>query len=294
MQDISQKIQQASHSGAKLEVFRDDENYFVRKIVTSDIERNHKAVLKQMNFHRINTPTYGIHAIPVVCSEKKESKLTTVMPYIDGIGGEQVAVKGTHAIAKELKSALDFYLIQLISDTEDEIYPVQDIHSKINSISKKLEERWHLFPDLKFYIKCFRSFCSEDLKLPIGKCHGDLTLSNLKITTDGLMLFDFLECEINSPLQDAAKLIQDFDYGWSFRKEKTSIRLKGEVFCEYAKPKSLSLFERLFEYEMIVIKALTVLRIAPYIKPDDQITISWFQKTMTRINSEIQEKLCLR
>ncbi|MGF1750272.1 phosphotransferase [Vibrio cionasavignyae] len=286
--DINAKIQASSHSGATLQVLQESSEYFVRKQIHSDVEKNHSAILKQRRFKPIKTPTYEIIAIPVTDITLDEQSLSIMMPYIEGLGGEQVAYKGSKTVAKNLKKALDFYLINSVATSEDGVYPISDVHKKLDDIALKLGGKWHLFPDLEKHISLFKAYCQEDLKMPLSECHGDLTLSNLKVTEENqLALFDFLTCEINSPIQDAAKLIQDFEYGWSFRKEKESVRIKGEIFCEHAVPSFLKTLNRLFHYEMRVVETLTILRIAPYVREEDAITIKWFNKVMTKTINKI-------
>jgi len=55
------------------------------------------------------------------------------------------------------------------------------------------------------------------LSLPVGRCHGDLTLSNLLIQrpNNKIILIDFLDSFIESPIADICKLRQDTWFGWS-------------------------------------------------------------------------------
>lgn len=68
--------------------------------------------------------------------------------------------------------------------------------------------------------KLFREH-GEEILLPIGACHGDLTLSNILIRDDSsslsVVLIDFLDNFVESPLADLAKLNQDLAYGWTLR-----------------------------------------------------------------------------
>ncbi|WP_099610814.1 phosphotransferase [Vibrio fujianensis] len=281
--DISEKIQSASHSGAQLQVIRDGKHYLVQKTITTSLDKNYLGVEKQCCFTPLPTPTYTIQAIPITHLIREEKLLSITMPYIEGLGGERMAYRGSKTVARNLKTALDFYLLNSVALSEDNIYPVDAIHLKLNEIEQKLKGNFHLFPELGQQITEFRAYCRQDLQMPMGSCHGDLTLANLKITEDNqLYLFDFLSCEIDSPLQDAAKIVQDFEYGWSFRKEKESIRIKGEIFCQHAYPNFLTTLNRLFNYEMRVIEVLTLLRIAPYINSQDSITIRWFNDVMAK------------
>ncbi|MFV0447195.1 MAG: phosphotransferase family protein [Vibrio sp.] len=287
--DINKKIQAASHSGAILRVIQNDQNYLVEKSITTSIEKNLLGIQKQQKFQCLHTPSFEVLSIPVLNTHLSQEQLTITMPYIEGLGGERVAYRGSKTVAKNLKTALDFYLLNSVAHSHDGTYPIQAIHDKLTSIQTNLNGKDTLFPQLKEQMQQFKVFCHRDLHLPIGECHGDLTLANLKVTEDNkLYLFDFLSCEINSPLQDAAKIIQDFQYGWSFRKEKESIRMKGEIFCEYAYPSFMKTLERLFWYEMRVIETLTLLRIAPYINEQDQVTIDWFNRVMTKSINKIE------
>jgi hypothetical protein len=51
----------------------------------------------------------------------------------------------------------------------------------------------------------------------VGLCHGDLTLSNILFKGRTLYLLDFLDCYVESPLQDIAKIRQDTNFLWSLQ-----------------------------------------------------------------------------
>ncbi|HEU6449055.1 MAG TPA: phosphotransferase [Verrucomicrobiae bacterium] len=67
------------------------------------------------------------------------------------------------------------------------------------------------------YLKLAEKLCRAPVLAPVGPCHGDLTLSNILFKTDHLYLLDFLDCFVESPLQDIVKLRQDTHFGWSLR-----------------------------------------------------------------------------
>lgn len=54
------------------------------------------------------------------------------------------------------------------------------------------------------------------VKVPVGQCHGDLTFANMLVDTENreFCMFDFLDCFVESPLQDIAKLLQDARHQW--------------------------------------------------------------------------------
>lgn len=50
--DINKKIQAASHSGAKLRVTQDNQNYLVEKSITSAIEKNYLGIKNSKTLKR--------------------------------------------------------------------------------------------------------------------------------------------------------------------------------------------------------------------------------------------------
>jgi len=133
-----------------------------------------------------------------------------------------------------------------------------------------------------------RLFAEEEpfLNLPVGICHGDLTFSNILISREdcALILLDWLDCFLESPLQDIVKLRQDTKYYWSiFLMKKTSDRTRVKIIMDYLDNKIDSHFEqyafyrkyyRLFQY-------LNFLRIVPYAK--DPALINYIHSTMVNI-----------
>lgn len=54
-----------------------------------------------------------------------------------------------------------------------------------------------------------------DWEIPVGRCHGDLTFSNILFNGNNYYLIDFLDSYVETPLQDIVKIRQDTAYGWS-------------------------------------------------------------------------------
>lgn len=72
------------------------------------------------------------------------------------------------------------------------------------------------------------SLC-RDMIIPVGYCHGDLTLSNVLFNGYNYYLIDFLDSFIETPLMDIVKLRQDTAYQWSvlmFNGEYAEARMK--------------------------------------------------------------------
>lgn len=106
------------------------------------------------------------------------------------------------------------------------------VKSNINNISKILTKNDNYILDsvFKFIDNNIEAVCNIDI--PLGFCHGDLTLSNILIdnTTGELCLIDFLDSFIESPLMDIVKIRQDTKFYWTLmlynvNVDKTKIKI---------------------------------------------------------------------
>jgi serine/threonine protein kinase len=114
----------------------------------------------------------------------------------------------------------------------------------------------------------------DEIRLPVGICHGDLTFSNILIDTNNMNLYliDFLDNFIESPLFDIIKIRQDTKYFWSlklcdFQYDKNKVKLTlnfidnkiHEYFNKY------SWYNKHYKYFQI----LNLLRILQYCKDNE-------------------------
>jgi thiamine kinase-like enzyme len=76
---------------------------------------------------------------------------------------------------------------------------------------------------------------ADYLEVYTGKCHGDMTLSNMIFKDDDVYLIDFLDSYIESPTMDLIKLRQDTHLHWSFNMidVKKSDLMKSKIALEY-------------------------------------------------------------
>lgn len=102
-------------------------------------------------------------------------------------------------------AVVDFITGNLASSREAEVSG--EIQLKLEDLGKRG------VPDI--YIKAAQSRCSGTVSIPVGACHGDLTLSNILFKGGTLYLLDFLDCYVESPIQDIVKLRQDTYFFWS-------------------------------------------------------------------------------
>jgi hypothetical protein len=120
-----------------------------------------------------------------------------------------------------LQSCTEYKSLQdLLPDFEKKANQVID-GCKINSLTSSVVGRIStVLSSVIDEIKQSPAFLK--IKVPVGECHGDLTLTNLLIASkvEQIYLLDFLSCFIESPLQDIVKLRQDTYFHWIILLEK--------------------------------------------------------------------------
>lgn len=119
----------------------------------------------------------------------------------------------------------------------------------------------------------------ENIKIPLGLCHGDLTFSNILIDCNdmNLYLIDFLDSFIDSPILDIVKIKQDTKFYWicnmysgNFDKNNTIITLNyidkkiNDYFSKY------EFFNKTYEF----FEKLNILRVLQYSKENKDLVFN--------------------
>lgn len=102
----------------------------------------------------------------------------------------------------------------------------------------------------------------NNITLPIGKCHGDFTFSNILIKNNDVYLIDFLDSFVESPITDLVKLRQDTKYKWSSL--MTNNEFDYHIFDEIDKIIVNTFDCTTFSYK--ILELFNFLRILPYCK----------------------------
>ncbi|MGO2511212.1 phosphotransferase [Marinomonas polaris] len=287
--NIVDEMQKMSHSGASISVQKKEANFIVKKEIFNDLDRSLRSIEKQKNFSALITSCFKVQSIPVLSMVKIGDGVVIEMPYVEGVTGEQFAVLGNRLLASQMKTTLNSLLIDSWSKSEDKPLSKKIVLKKVSEIiSSEYDDEMR--ESVNSACKYIHDNLKDDMQIPIGQCHGDLNMSNIIVTHDNnLYLFDFLDGIIESPLQDVAKLLQDFKYGWSFRNSKASIKLKGQLFFESSYPTIIDLFFGKYKIIFRIIEILTIIRIAPYISKEDIITKKWLIKSIEKFLGEVCE-----
>ena len=143
--------------------------------------------------------------------------------------------------------------------------------NKLDEIENKIKGNFFLDEKLEQLNNLRNEINKEKVLLPVGICHGDLTLSNMMISLGGekIGVFDFLDSYLESPLVDVAKLRQDTQFHWSRLMTTDSIdTARYEMVMKYIDKKIDAYFMR---YEWYVthyrlIQGMNIARIFPYEK----------------------------
>ena len=131
----------------------------------------------------------------------------------------------------------------------------------------------------------FRKYYVDELILPVGLCHGDLTLSNILFSqsSNEIVVIDFLDSFIESPIIDIAKIRQDTKHRWStFIYTKDYDRNKIEISLKYLDDRLSSMFKEFSFYKYYkLFQFMNLVRILPYSR--DKKTTNYLMKEICSI-----------
>jgi len=267
-----------AYSDCTLETLHGNHQSLVRKTFRTDLARAKCNVEKQRLFHPLYIGMARLGAAEVLEFKVNANCAELLMHYVQGMTGHTFPVQATRSLAQTLSSSLSKMLYFELDESREATVSTSLFRDKLVSVSAATRD-----PDLKRLLDDCHNIVdtfSSEMSFPLGPCHGDLTLSNLILDpVMGITLIDFLCTFLESPLQDVAKLKQDFVYGWSFRNNPPALRIKAEIFCRHHFPEAIVQIERTYPSQVYLLTLMTLARIAPYVK--DAITKQWLVHSLT-------------
>lgn len=214
------KIEVKGHSGCNIDVVRENNKLYVYKSSNNlgYLNRLELQGLKQRDA-AFNMDIPGI-SVPIISEiHKTDSSVTLKMNYVYSKNFvNYFEYAGFEQITNFINAMRKFLIYEIRNSTMGTVEgsvlkekfidvknktlnnPVLKNDSEIIAIIDKSE---HIFNSVK------------DMQMPIGKCHGDLTFSNILFSDNNYHLIDFLDSFVESPLLDIVKLRQDSAYLWS-------------------------------------------------------------------------------
>jgi hypothetical protein len=275
---LPQSIINQSHSGDEIKVFSSLGKRFVLKKFNFQNSRLALSIEKQQKFKSVHSLFSVLSAVDIIQKfEDIEGKTNIIMPYIDGLSGSDYAIYGD----KDTSDFLNFILNNLLRENlkQSKMFNISKniFHNKLLQVSSLIHNKEILFLGSKIESDLLKM--NDKIEVPIGPCHGDLSLSNIICSRyNGVKLIDFLSIYLESPLQDIAKLIQDYKYGWSFRYLSNEAKLKGMIFVRNNPPDIINMVNENYQSQISLLTRLSLYRISPYIK--DSITELWLIKSL--------------
>lgn len=260
------------HSGCQIEVVREGSQLYVDKSthdpkyldrLARQAEKQLKASLPE--YQHIRVPK--IHKIDrtddMVCIRMDYVYSRNFVEFFEQAGFEQVGY---------LIDALKMYIEREIEQSPLTAVIRAVVTEKFEDVKIKTLGNIHLQDDKEIERIIERSQAVfdalPDMIMPVGKCHGDLTFSNILFNGNNYYLIDFLDSFIESPLLDIVKIRQDTAWLWSqlmYVNPCDTIRLRiafGKIdkeldayfssryqwYNQYYKPLQLMNFLRILQY----------------------------------------------
>jgi hypothetical protein len=283
------KFTQGSHSHANVSLVLEGAHMCVLKQVDAADVRFAHSIDKQRNFTAIGLGGLSITAAQILRQDSRDGHMNIVMRYITGMNGEDFALQGDRTIAVEISRALSALLLDSMAKSD-----IRDVSTELflDKMAQVVEAtRWPtLASTMALASECIHDVIGSrpTISVPLGPCHGDLTLSNVIWSPSfGLVLIDFLATYLESPLQDLAKISQELEFGWSFRHMDQNLRIKSQVFSELAYPSYGRYLYGLFPGAAYLFKLLCLSRIAPYVS--DSVSATWLIRSMQVVIAQAPE-----
>lgn len=265
-------LNQFAHSHDSLEIVQRNHLSYVLKTFNTDLDRARRNVEKQRLFRPLYTGSARVSAAAVLEFDIFPDRAELLMPYIEGMTGHMFSVHATRYIAQTLSASLSTLIYSELNESLEKQIETIVFREKLVSVLAATHD-----PVLKRLVGACIDVVDAlptEMTFPIGSCHGDLTLSNVILDqVSGITLIDFLDTFLETPLQDVAKLKQDFVYGWSFRNSPPPLGVKAEILCRKYFPQAIVQLERMYPKQVHLLTLMTLARIAPYVK--DEVTQQW-------------------
>ncbi len=281
---IFPKIKIEGRSGCKIEILEKHQSYFIRKTSNSlkYNDRLKKQCQKQteyINIGNITTPSI------LNCETNTDGLFFFEMPYIMGEKYSDYLVKADIIkLNRFIDSLLQFIDSNLFSTVSINIKN-DLIINKVLSVEATSKKKTIQYPNLKREFNFLLNNIPQS-SIPMGKCHGDLTLSNVIISNNSIYIIDFLDSFIESPVMDIVKLRQDTKFKWSLILEKTVPAYQKNKITQ-----ALNYFDKRivkhFEHNQAVttwynfLEKFNLLRVLPYLenKEEEEFIINALEKT---------------
>ena len=283
---MKQLFPKDAYSGAKFFLEIIDNELIIKKCFKTDVELAKKSIRKQQSFksQSINNdilvraaPVYGINF-------SVDHWATLKFPFEFGLSGSSLLSRGSLVGILLLKSFVEDHIKQIIFSVKGEELNRTRMFNKIRSFTSdkrdcEIKEKLNkVISELEKKIETKAVFWPANFS-----CHGDLTLSNIIVNEDErkIVLIDFSAVYAENAIQDLTKLIQDIWYGWTSRRGTQLERDRSKIISNSIWPKELwHNSPKWLQVATMIEVYVTLMRIAPYISENDNITKRWLLNSL--------------
>lgn len=274
------KIEVKGHSGCQIDVANEDNNIYVYKS-TADPKYLKRLMLQAEKQKAAAEVEYQHIRVPKIYDiERTDETVVVKMQYVYSKNFIEFFEQAGFEQIDYLIGALEYFVEHEISKSKLQTVSASIFQDKFAEIKSKCESN-PLYQEDERIVSILN--CSEqvfanlqDMLIPVGLCHGDLTFSNILFNGNNYYLIDFLDSFVETPLQDIVKLRQDTAHRWSqlmYTKRYDAIRLHivlDKIDCEID-----TYFSNKYQWyrdNYSVMQLMNMLRILPYAHEEKVIT----------------------
>lgn len=285
------------HSGCKVEVLRSEQALVVRKSTMDKcyIPRLKQQAEKQKKY--LSNNDLGFIRVPQVLNEtSREDYYYFEMEFF--LSSDYISYLQTSC-----KKDIDIIVERLITFIDDNIKKCDQVAIdalkillvKYNDVKKTIsgnEKLGELSPMLFKELDHVFYSLKQPMNIPIGYCHGDLTFSNILFdkSNRNIVLIDFLDSFIETPLQDIVKIRQDTKYNWSLNLyEKKYDKTRILIIMKYIDDKIDMYFKKYAFYNnyYLIFQLMNFVRILQYAQ--DIKIVCFLERTIYKLCKELKK-----
>lgn len=214
------EIQVKGHSGCQIDIANEGSNLYIYKS-THDPKYINRLYLQAKKQKEASRSEYQHIRIPEIFDiDKTDEHLVIKMEYVYSKNYiDYFEDAGFDNISYFVK-ALKIFMNAEIANSPLQKVSTQVVKDKFEDVCNKCQANEHINKDAEIQqiLVASRTIFNSlpvEIEIPMGKCHGDLTFSNILFNGNNYYLIDFLDSFIESPLLDLVKIRQDSQYEWS-------------------------------------------------------------------------------
>lgn len=268
------------HSGCNLNLYKEDRIFLRKDAGNANYNRRLKKQFikqKKFNLEKVKTPRifeYGINNKGIFYFDMEYINGITLSEYM-----KQIKIKEIVDLITLLFESLPIKQGGYFDRAQNIFqHKISDLETILDTSDINIKQSLDLLKKYDFS------------KVPQSSCCGDLTLENIIINMRGeIYVIDLLDSFYNSWMIDVAKLLQDVELGWSYRKQVRDFGLN----LRLATAKQ-ALFDNILSLEegqtylvtIYHILLLNILRIYPYAK--DKLTLDFLDNSILQVFENIK------